>query len=141
MSQSKTAIRYITRLSNRLRRNLDAFSSHDIYSGAEGRTLHFLIANSDIDVYQKDVEEEYGIRPSTATVLLKRMEMSGLITRSATDHDGRLKKIVVTEKGMQYRDKVLSQLQELEAQVMKDISPEDMDVFIRVCGQISSNLS
>lgn len=140
MSHAKSAIRYITRLSNRLRRNLDAFSSHDIYSGAEGRTLHFLIANSDIDVYQKDVEEEYGIRPSTATVLLKKMEMNGLITRTATEHDARKKKIVVTEKGLQYRDKVMSQLQELEAQVMKDISPEDMNTFLRVCKQISKNL-
>ena len=40
-----------------------------------GKTLHFILARSmDTDVFQKDVEEEYSLRPPTATKILKDME-------------------------------------------------------------------
>ena len=67
-----SAARAVGRLSNKLRRKLDAFSSRKEFSGSQGRTLHFLLAQTE-DVFQKDVEEEFGIRPPTATELLKQM--------------------------------------------------------------------
>ena len=43
------------RLSNKIRRRLAALSIPGNYSGAQERTLHFLLANSDSDLFQKDV--------------------------------------------------------------------------------------
>lgn len=141
MKQAKEAIRGITRLSNRIRRSLEAFSFRESLSSAEGRTLHFLIANSDIDVFQKDVEEEFGIRPSTATVLLQKMESDGLIFRNQTDYDARLKKIVITENGLKYRNQVMKQLDGLEESLVKDISKEELEVFLHVVSKMSRNMS
>lgn len=140
MKEARQAIRSITKLSNRIRRSFDGFASRTIFSGAEGRTLHFLIANSDIEVFQKDIEEEFGIRPSTATVLLKKMEADGLITRTATDYDGRLKRIEVTGKGLEYRKQVVKELDELEAALLKDIDKDDLEVFLRVISKMDDNI-
>ena len=49
-----SAARAVGRLSNKLRRKLDAFSSRKEFSGSQGRTLHFLLAQTE-DVFQKDV--------------------------------------------------------------------------------------
>lgn len=91
VSLTQSAARYVSKLSNKLRRKLDMLSSRKEFSGSQGRTLYFLLAQSD-DVFQKDIEEEYSIRPSTATELLKQMEKNGLIVREPVSYDNRLKK-------------------------------------------------
>ena len=80
ISQHRHTGSYVSKLSNKLRRKLDMLSSRGEFSGSQGRALHFLLAQKE-DVFQKDVEEEFSIRPSTATELLKQMEKSGLIVR------------------------------------------------------------
>ena len=64
----ETVGRSIGMLSNLIRRHFSTFSFHDTLSPAQGKTLHFILARSmDTDVFQKDVEEEYSLRPPTAT--------------------------------------------------------------------------
>lgn len=115
-------------------------SSRKEFSGSQGRTLHFLLAQTE-DVFQKDIEEEYGIRPSTATELLKQMEKNGLIIREAVSYDNRLKKIVLTNKALLYKDQVIQDLSMLEETLLKGISEEELKVFIKVIEKMTDNLS
>ena len=135
-----SAARAVGRLSNKLRRRLDAFSSRKEFSGSQGRTLHFLLAQTG-DVFQKDVEEEFGIRPPTATELLKQMEKNGLILREPAEHDNRLKKIVLTEKALQFREQVRTDLAGLEQTLTAGISPQDLATFFRVMDTMMDNIS
>ena len=135
-----SAARAVGRLSNKLRRKLDAFSSRKEFSGSQGRTLHFLLAQIE-DVFQKDVEEEFGIRPPTATELLKQMEKNGLILREPAEHDNRLKKIVLTEKALQFREQVRADLAGLEQTLTAGISPQDLAAFFRVMDTMMDNIS
>lgn len=140
ISLTKSAARYVSKLSNKLRRKLDMFSSRKEFSGSQGRTLHFLLAQTD-DVFQKDIEEEYSIRPSTATELLKQMEKSGLITRKPVNYDNRLKKIVLTDKALIYKNQVINDLTALEETLIKDIPEEKVKVFFEVIEKMMDNLS
>ena len=81
---SRSATRYVSKLSNKLRRKLERLFSKTEFSGSQGRTLHFLLAQTDA-VFQKDIEEEYSIRPSTATELLKQMEKNGIRYRPMSE--------------------------------------------------------
>ncbi len=54
-------------------------------------------------ISKKDIEEEYSLRPSSATVLLKKMKKNGLIYREADENDARWKKIIVSERALQYK--------------------------------------
>lgn len=140
ISLQQSAARSVGKLSNKLRRKLDTMTSRSEFSGSQGRTLHFLLAQTD-DVFQKDVEEEYGIRPSTATELLKQMEKKGLLTREPVSYDNRLKKIVLTEKAKQYQGQVFRDLTELEETLTRGISDEQMSVFFDVLEQMMKNLA
>lgn len=135
-----SAARDIGRLSNRLRRRLDALSSRKEFSGSQGRTLHFLLAQTG-DVFQKDVEEEFGIRPPTASELLKQMERNGLILRQPADHDNRLKKIVLTEKALQFREQVMEDLAGLEQTLTAGVSRKDLATFFKVMDAMMENMS
>ena len=140
MLYPKHAARYVSKLSNKLRRKIDAFSSRQDFSGSEGKVLHFILAQSG-DVFQKDVEEEYSLRPSTATELLKKMEKNGLIYRQAMPNDARMKKIIVTDKALQYKDIVMNDILSLEEELTKGISPKDLDVFFDVIEKMMVNIS
>lgn len=140
ISLTRSAARYVGKLSNKLRRKLDMLSSRAEFSGSQGRTLHFLLAQTE-DVFQKDIEEEYSIRPSTATELLKQMEKNGLILRQPVPYDNRLKRIVLTDKALTYRKQVVEDLTVLEETLVSGISEEDLEVFFNVIEKMMDNLS
>lgn len=140
ISLTQNATRYVSKLSNKLRRKLDMLSSRKEFSGSQGRTLHFLLSQTE-DVFQKDIEEEYSIRPSTATELLKQMEKNGLIVREPVAYDNRLKKIVVTDKALQYKRQVVEDLTSLEETLVKGISEADLEIFFHVIEKMMDNLS
>lgn len=140
ISLRRNATRYVSKLSNKIRRKLDRLSSREVFSGSQGRVLQFLLAQNE-DIFQKDIEEEYSIRPSTATQLLNQMEQNGLICRVPVPYDRRLKKIQLTAKAQQYRQQVVKDLTELEKTVTAGIAPEDLEVFFRVMETMMDNLS
>ena len=139
MTHDRYAARYISKLSNKLRRKIDAFSSRENLSGSQGRVLHFILAQTG-NVFQKDIEE-YSLRPPTATELLKKMEHDGLIHREAMPNDARMKRIVVSEKALQYRDMVIADITHLEDELTCGISSTDMDTFFRVIEKMLDNIS
>ncbi len=70
----------INRISNRLRRRSRAIQEAIGISGAQGNILDYILIESPShSVYQKEIEQEFGLRPSTATEALKSLEMQGLI--------------------------------------------------------------
>ena len=140
MQHDKHAARYVSKLSNKLRRKIDAFSSKESFSGSQERVLHFIFAQSN-DVFQKDIEEEYSLRPPTATELLKKMEKNGLIYRESMASDARMKRIVVSEKALQYKDMVIEDITALEDELTKDIPPNELDVFFKVIEKMLDNIS
>lgn len=140
MPDNRHAARYVSKLSNKLRRKIDAFSSRKDLSGAQGRVLHFLLAQPG-DVFQKDIEEEYSLRPPSASELLKKMERSGLIRREPLPQDARMKRIIVSDKALQYKDKVVADINDLEEELTRGISQADMDTFFRVIKQMLDNVS
>jgi transcriptional regulator len=95
----------------------------------------------DTDVFQKDVEEEYSLRPPTATKILKDMEKNGLIRRETVPYDARLKRIVVTEKGLQYQGMIRESLEEMERRLTEGITEDDLATFFRVISRMIRNMS
>ena len=76
--------RELHRLDNGIRRflckNSAAIKSKDEVTGTNLRIIRFLKANEQRDIYQKDVEKEFGITRSTASRVLVLMEEKGLVT-------------------------------------------------------------
>lgn len=69
------------------------------------------------------------------------MEKNGLIHREAMADDARLKRIILDEKALQYKDVVLSDITNLEEELTAGIAEEDLDVFFRVIEKMMANIS
>ena len=62
----------INQISNRLRRRSRQVQEAIGISGAQGNILDYILVESrQRSVYQKEIEKEFGLRPSTATEALK----------------------------------------------------------------------
>ena len=56
---------------------------------------HLIIHEKQGDIFQKDLENAFQMRRSTATGILQLMEQHGIIRREPVEHDGRLKRLVL----------------------------------------------
>ena len=71
MGNQEDAGRYINKISNRLRRNSGKMEEKLGITRVQGNLLGFiLLEGMEKQIYQKDVEKEFDLRPSTATGLL-----------------------------------------------------------------------
>lgn len=109
-------------------------------SGVHGWAMGYLYENRNKDIFQRDFEEHFSIRRSTATKMLQLMEKNGLITRESVESDARLKKIVMTEKAMDIHKKVILSLKERDKILEKGLTKEELETFYEICEKIKRNL-
>lgn len=112
----------------------------DKMTGTHGWAIGFFYHNRDRDVFQKDFEQEFNIRRSTASNILALIEKNGLITRESVPYDARLKKITLTQKALDVQSVVEKAFESLEYTMKKDITEEELEVFFRVIDKINNNL-
>lgn len=130
--------RYISRLGGYIRHRLDAISAESGITPAQGRTLQY-IAGQNRPVYQRDIEEEYGLRAASASQMLQGMEDAGLIRREMDEHDRRKKRIVIPEEKRGVCETMIAQIEEMETQMIEGIEPEKLAVFIEVTERMIAN--
>ena len=92
------------------------------------------------DIFQRDIEEEFSVRRSTATGILQLMEKNNLIKREPVSYDARLKKIVLTQKALDIQNEINQEIKAHDKKLSKDISKDDLEIFFKVMKQIRKNL-
>ena len=109
-------------------------------TGVHSWAIGFFYHNRDRDVFQRDFEKECNVRRSSATQMLKRMEKNGMINRIGVDYDARLKKIVLTEKAIEIQKTLDEKFEQLERNLSKNISNEELETFFGVLSKITDNI-
>ena len=128
-------------LSKRIRRSLDKGTSKYGITGVQSRILGFVYCNSkERDVFQRDIEEELDIRRSSATNVLQLMEKNGYIKRESVSKDARLKKIVLTEKGLHIQRNVYDLICEFEKSLKDELSEAEMNILISLIDRLSDKI-
>lgn len=137
--------RIIHMLSHQMKRNcnnVDSAITNDDLTVMQKHVLKFVLLESlHRDLYQKDIEEEFQIRKSTVTGILKLMESHGYIRRESVKRDARLKRIVPTAKAEEIRPKILEQIQKTEAKLLEGIPQENVTICKQILWQMFHNIS
>ena len=121
--------------------DLDATKSYvEKMTGTHGWAVGYFYRNRDRDIFQKDFEQEFNIRRSTASSILSLMEKNGLIVRESVPYDARLKKIILTQKALDVHAIVLDAFDRFEKTMKKNISDQELEVFFSVLDKINSNM-
>lgn len=94
----------------------------------------------DKDVFQKDLESVFDLKRSSISLMLNNMEKNGLIERMLVKEDGRLKKIVLTEKSIKIYEKISDAIDLIENKLSENITEEEVKVFQNVLNKIRNSL-
>ena len=133
----------IKALSNLLRRKVletTCASDGDDFTEMQVKLLGFLCHNRDQEICQKDIEEAFYIRRSTASRLLKRLEAQGYVVRHSVERDARLKRVTTTPKADALHQKVMDQISSVESQLTRGLSQAEVEQFLSTVEKLKQNL-
>ncbi len=133
----------IQTLSNLIKRYFDQSVTEkhiDKITGLHRRVIGYLYRNQDRDIFQRDLEMEFSIRRSTATVILQLMEKNTLITRQSVDYDKRLKKLQLTPKALEIQALVAKEIDRFEIHLSRGLSEKERAAFFKTMKKIRSNI-
>ena len=143
--ERKNSVGFLIRsLSNLLRRKMMELSpppeNRSGMTETEGLILGFLCDHADRDLYQRDVEEVFCIRRSTASRFLHNLEQDGMLTRQSVPQDARLKQLGPTEKAMAAHAELEKSAQIVERLMIAGLTKEETAQFISIARKIRRNL-
>lgn len=109
-------------------------------TGMQRWTMGFLKDHGGEDIYQKDIEAEFSVSRATASNMLQLMERKELIERIPVEHDGRLKKIVLTSQACQMMERARLDIEEMEESLTAGMDPEEVALFQNFLNRVLQNL-
>lgn len=122
--------RKINILSQKIKRRVGKVSSEYGISSIQAKILGYIYANIEKkDIFQKSIEEEFDIRKSSVTSVLTLMEKNGLIKRVSVSGDARLKKLTLTDKGIEIHKSIYKEIEKLENTISDTLTDKELDKF------------
>ena len=133
----------IRKLSRYIKHNL-----HQIVSEAtsnqvtqvQARVLFYLewMEEENKNVYQKNIEEFLAVSKSTASELISNLENNGYIIRVKEENDGRLRKIILLEKGRETNNIIGKTFQDFENKLQSKLTQEELESFFNIVDKLVS---
>lgn len=133
----------VRKLSNLIKRDIENSASRigvESIKGVNGWAIRYFYENREKDIFQKDFEERFSIRPSTASKILKTMEEKGYILRQSVENDARLKKIVLTKSAVELHKRITADIANREQKLRNGISEQELATFFNIMEKFSNNL-
>ncbi len=145
MNQDKKLVsaqlRTLSRRIHRFIENSPNKRTIDSVTGTNGWIIAYLAFRRGEDVFQKDVEKEFDITRSTASKVIDLMEQKGLIRRQKVESDGRLRKLVLTDKAEQLSSLFEKDQLLLEETLTKGFTPEEKRLLNEYIRRMKDNLN
>ena len=134
----------IKSISHLIRRKLDVTFSAPEYDGMTGvqhAIMGYIMYHTQKgEVFQRDIEKEFSLRRSTVTVMLQNLEQKGYILREPVSRDGRLKKIILTEKAKKLQERTQSEMERFHRALEEPLSEDEKEQLFFLLGKIKQNL-
>lgn len=134
---------HINKLSRIISRKVDAavFNAiDDNITVSQAYVIDFITDNTDRDIFQKDLELEFGLKRSSVSLMLNNMEKSDLIKRVPVPEDARLKKIVLTEKASEISKKISVAIDSVESRVSESLGEGEVHLFLNMLNKIRTDI-
>ena len=134
---------HINKLSRIISRKVDAavFNAiDDNITVSQAYVIDFITDNTDRDIFQKDLELEFGLKRSSVSLMLNNMEKSDLIKRVPVPEDARLKKIVLTEKASEISKKISVAIDSVESRIAESLSEEEVHLLLNMLNKIRTDI-
>ena len=133
----------VRRLTNYIKRDMEKSSASGkiiLPKGVNGWAIHYFYDNREKEIFQRDFEQRFSIRRSTASNILKLMEQNGFIQRVSVKNDARLKQIILTDKAIKIHEEIMKDIERREAVLRKGFSDDEIEQFLGMIDRFVINL-
>lgn len=89
---------------------------------------------------QTDIAKNLNIKPATVTVMLNRMEKSGLLERRQDPEDQRVSRVYITEEGRNMYEKVRVIWDQIDSECFGNLTETEQDILRGLLMQVRGNL-
>ncbi|AWI05408.1 MarR family winged helix-turn-helix transcriptional regulator [Clostridium drakei] len=142
MDKEELIGRKVNIFNNRINRKINKEVAKYGITGVQSMILGFVYHKSEErDIFQKDIEEVFDIRRSSVTSVLQLMEKNGYIERVSVSEDARLKKIILTKKGLEIQRKVHESIIKIEKYLRDELSDDEMYILIHLLDRLSKKIA
>lgn len=134
----------IRSLDNLISRQMIAYAARngvDELTVMHGWIIGYLYDNLEREIFQKDIEAEFSIARSTVTGILKLMEKKGYIIRESVPYDARLKKLVLTELGIEMNERTRHSIDTMDEDITSCFTKEEAEEFLRLAQKLKKSLN
>lgn len=105
--------------------------------GSQKRVLITLLGNTPMT--QRELTEELGIQPGSASEVIGKLETAGLLTRNPSETDRRTTDIVLTDTGKTAAEDALSQRQKRHRRMFSCLSEEEQDTLLCLLEKLNAD--
>lgn len=141
MKKEREVGKELQMLSRQIKRRMDQSVSEYQITGKQVSILLYIYDESKKrDVYAKDIEVAFDMRRASVTGILQLMEKNGIIQREGNAQDARLKKLMLTTKAKEAREKLKKEIIQVEKVLTKGISDQELVIFFTIMRKMSHNL-
>ena len=89
---------------------------------------------------QKEIAQVLGVKPPTVTVSIQRLEKMGMVCRKQDEHDRRITRIQLTDKGRDVIQKGLTTMHETEKYLFNNFTDTELCLMRRFFNQLLENI-
>lgn len=125
---------------NEISRGINTFAHKYGLTGTQVQIIHYLGNVSKDTICQKDIENEFNIRRSTATNILNTMEKNDLISRCIVKNDSRLKKIVLSEKAQKLQNTIDDFMDDNNQRILSSLGALERHSFVHALKKIPQKI-
>lgn len=105
-----------------------------------GQTKLLLMLRKLNGLSQREICDELNVKPSTIAVMIKRMEKTELIERKNDEHDQRISRVFITDKGMEICKTLEDINSEIEKECLKNFTEEEIEISKQFLIRMRDNL-
>jgi DNA-binding MarR family transcriptional regulator len=105
----------------------------------DGYRALLVVLGKEDGISQLNIANHIGLKPSTISITLKKMERDGLIVRQNDENDQRMSRVYLTEHGQCIADKLYALSDTTYQLLMNDISEEELASVMKVAEKMKSN--
>ena len=135
---SDTIMHLMSHVIKLYRQNVDSLiQEYDVYPGQPPLLLRLGETDGQI---QRGLAESLNLAPATLTVMIHRMQKTGLVERKADEKDQRVSRVFLTDKGRLALHAVKEALQTLESKCFEHFSAEEKVLFQKYLQQVHSDM-
>ncbi|KRN98308.1 MarR family winged helix-turn-helix transcriptional regulator [Companilactobacillus kimchiensis] len=117
---------------NQITRELDLFAKKYDMTWMQMSVIDYLSRQSNTEIFQRDIEQEFFIQRSTATVLLQRMEKQSLLYRKSSLDDARQKSVYLTEKSRNLEQQINQFMKRRQEILVENFSTTEIATFEKI---------